>query len=152
MAKIKSCLDVFSCRSGQNVNFHKLVIIFNQNTPHSLKIRLANSVGINASNKKEKYLGITIVLSKDKKVACEEIIEKVKQRLQGWKKKTLSQVGRATLISSVASSLPSYQASSLILPYQICSKLDALLRGLTVKAFSKPRNRKKKKKKKTTTR
>ena len=38
----------------------------------------------------------------------------------------MSQAGRATLISSVASSLPSYQASSLILPNQVCSKLDAL--------------------------
>lgn len=81
MVKIKSCLDVFSCWSGQKVNFHKSVIIFSQNTPHSLKTRLANSVGINASNKKEKYLGIPIVLGKDKKAACEEIVEKVKQCL-----------------------------------------------------------------------
>ena len=116
MVKTKSCLDVFSCWSGQKVNFHKPIIIFSQNTPHSLKTRLANSIGINASNKKEKYLGIPIVSSKDKKVACEEIVEKIKQCLQGWKKKTLSQAGRATLISFVASSLSFYQASSLILP------------------------------------
>ena len=71
MAKIKSCLDVFSCWLGQKINFHKSVIIFSQNTPHSLKTRLANSVGINASNKKEKFLVIPIVSGKDKKAACE---------------------------------------------------------------------------------
>ena len=53
---------------------------------------------------------------RDKRVASEEIIDKVRQRLQGWKMKTLSQAGRTTLISSVASSIPSYQASSLLLP------------------------------------
>ena len=42
--------------------------------------------------------------------------------------KSLSQAGRATLITSVASSIPSYQTSSLILPLQTCSKLDALNR------------------------
>ena len=63
---------------------------------------------------------------RDKKAAAEEIIEKVKQRLQGWKMKTLSQVGQVTLISYVASSIPSYQASSLILPNEFCSKLDSL--------------------------
>ena len=40
--------------------------------------------------------------------------------------KTLSQAGRATLIISMANSCPSYQATSLLLPKQVCSKLDAL--------------------------
>ncbi|KAK9983251.1 hypothetical protein SO802_032776 [Lithocarpus litseifolius] len=99
-----------------------------KNAPHYLKSRLTNSIGINASNKKEKHLGIPIASSRDKKAAAEEIIEKVKQRLQGWKIKTLSQAGRAILISSVASSILSYQASSLILPNEVCSKLDSLNR------------------------
>ena len=90
------------------------------------KSRLANFIGINASNKKEKYLGIPIASGRDIKAIAEEMIEKVKQRLQGWKMKSLSQAGRATLITSMASSIPSYQASSLILPPQTCSKLDAL--------------------------
>ena len=47
------------------------------------KRRLANLIGINTSNKKEKYLGLPMVSSREKKVVVEEIIEKVKQRLQG---------------------------------------------------------------------
>jgi len=74
---------------GQKINFCKSVIIYSRNTPHYLKSRLANSIGINASNK-EKCLGILIASSRDKKAAPKEIIEKVKQRLQGWKMKTLS--------------------------------------------------------------
>ena len=43
--------------------------------------------------------------------------------------KTLSQVGGTTLIFSVASSIPSYQDSSLLLPKQACKKLDAMNRN-----------------------
>ena len=60
---------------------------------------------------------------RDRKIAIEETIDKVKQRLQGWKMKTLSQAGKTTLITSVASSFPYYQASSLLFPRQVCSKL-----------------------------
>ena len=93
------------------------------------KRRLANLIGINVSNKKEKYLGLPMVSGREKKVAVEEIIEKVKQRLQGWKMKTLSQAGRTTLISLVAVAMPSYQASSLLLPKKVWEKLDALNRN-----------------------
>ena len=43
--------------------------------------------------------------------------------------KTLSQAGRTTLISSVAVAMPSYQASSLLLPKKVCDKLDSLNRN-----------------------
>ena len=47
------------------------------------KRRLANLIGINASNEKEKYLGLPMVLGREKKAGVEEIIENMKQRLQG---------------------------------------------------------------------
>ena len=80
--RIKYCLDVFSSWSGQKIIFFKSFIIYSRNTPYYLKSRLANSIGINASNKKEKYLSIPIASGKDKKGATKEIIKKVKQRLQ----------------------------------------------------------------------
>ena len=116
MGSIKACLDTYSNWSGQKVNFGKSVIIFSKNVNEGVRSQLANYIGIQRSNRKEKYLGIPMASGRDKRVASEEIIDKVRQRLQGWKMKTLSQAGRTTLISSVASSIPSYQASSLLLP------------------------------------
>ena len=43
--------------------------------------------------------------------------------------KTFSQAGRTTLISSVVVAMPSYQASSLLLPKKVCEKLDILNRN-----------------------
>ena len=129
IGSIKACLDTFSDWSGQKVNFLKSVIIFSKNVNQGVRSQLANSIGIQMSNRKEKYLGIPMTSGKDKKAATEEIIEKVRQRLQGWKMKTLSQASKTTLISSVASSIPSYQASSLLLRKQVCNKLDSMNRN-----------------------
>ena len=63
------------------MNFFKYVIMLSKNMSQAYRRRLANSIGINASNKKEKYLGLPMVSGREKKAAVEEIIEKVKQRL-----------------------------------------------------------------------
>ena len=81
MNRIKICLDTFEKWQGQKVNFFKFVIIFSKNMPHAYKRRLANMIGINTSNKKEKYLGFSMASGREKKVATKKIIEKVKQRL-----------------------------------------------------------------------
>ena len=49
--------------------------------PHAYKRRLANMIGINTSNKKEKYLGFSMASGREKKAATKKIIERVKQRL-----------------------------------------------------------------------
>ena len=87
---IKACLDTYSNWFGQKVNFLKLVIIFSKKVNQGVRPQLANYLGIQRSNRKEKYLGIPMASGRDKKAASEEIIEKVRQRLQGWKIKTLS--------------------------------------------------------------
>ena len=129
MNQIKVCLDTFEKWSGQKVNFFKFVIMLSKNMSQAYKRRLDNLIGINALNKKEKYLGLPMVPGREKKAAIVEIIEKVKQRLQGWKVKTFSQLRRTTFIFSVAAAMPSYQALYLLLPKKVCEKLDSLNRN-----------------------
>ena len=58
------------------MNFFKSVIIFSKNMSQAYKRPLANLIGINSSNKKEKYLGIP--MGREKKATVKEIIENVK--------------------------------------------------------------------------
>jgi len=97
MERIKVILETYYNWFGQKVNLLKSVIIFSKNLSHRVKNHLARLIGINASNRKEKYLGIPMASSKDKKTALEEIIEKVKSKFQGWKMKTLSRRAELTL-------------------------------------------------------
>ena len=90
-------------KSGQEkVIFFKSVIIFKKNKSQAYNRKLANTIGINTSNKKGKYLGLPMALGREKNAATGEII------------------------SSVATVLPAYQASSLLLPKKVCDKLDSL--------------------------
>ncbi|KAK9995734.1 hypothetical protein SO802_020420 [Lithocarpus litseifolius] len=119
----------FSAWSGQKINLSKFVIMFSKNVSPLVKSRLANMLRINASNKREKYLGLPLVSGKEKRMVLQEVIDKVNSRLQGWKIKVLSQAARGSLIRSVSSSIPSYHMSSLLLPKSICKKLDSINRN-----------------------
>ena len=61
-----------------------------------------------------------------KAVNFEELVEKISNKLQGWKTK-LTQAGRVTLINSVLQSLPVYSFSCLKIPDKICTKLDSII-------------------------
>ncbi|GKB23822.1 hypothetical protein Tco_0863223 [Tanacetum coccineum] len=53
-----------------------------------------------------KYLGLSSVIGRSKKVVFRAIIDRIKKKLQGWKEKTLSIGGKEVLIKSVAQAMP----------------------------------------------
>ncbi|GMP64139.1 hypothetical protein CsSME_00025559 [Camellia sinensis var. sinensis] len=53
----------------------------------------------------------------------------MQKRLSGWKAITLSMAGRATLIKSVTSAIPSYTMQTMLLPKSICNDIDKLNRN-----------------------
>lgn len=57
------------------------------------------------------------------------IIEKVQSKLAGWKSNTLMQSGRATIIQTVTSTIPSYSMQTMHLPISVCNKLDRINRN-----------------------
>ncbi|GJS80664.1 hypothetical protein Tco_0730545 [Tanacetum coccineum] len=77
-----------------------------------------------------KYLGVLLVPSRLLYRDCMELMEKVKRRINDWKNKYLSLVGRAQLIRSVLSSTHIYWASVFILPSGLMLELEQLIRGL----------------------
>ena len=68
-------------------------------------------------------------MGNSKKRAFHGIIEKLQSRIEGWRAKTLSQVGRLVLIKFVAAALPSYAMSSFLLPNAFCFELDRILKN-----------------------
>jgi hypothetical protein len=54
------------------------------------------------------------------------LIQKVKNRINDWRNKTLSFAGRLQLISSVLTSIHVYWASMFLLPNHVCDSIDKL--------------------------
>ncbi|OMO56897.1 reverse transcriptase [Corchorus capsularis] len=75
-----------------------------------------------------KYLDVPLIHGRVVKGTYRELVDKVSSRLNGWKSKFLSLAGRATLIGSVTSLIPTYSMLTTKIPTGIICKLDSLNR------------------------
>ncbi|CAL9002046.1 unnamed protein product [Prunus brigantina] len=75
----------------------------------------------------EKYLGLPTVIGRKKKDCFNGIKERLRQKLNGWKEKLLSKVGKALLIKAVAQSIPNYAIGVFKLPITFCVDLNSMI-------------------------
>jgi predicted PurR-regulated permease PerM len=69
-------------------------------------------------------MGLPLLTGKTKSPAFSDILEKVQGKIEGWRSKTLSQVGKTILVKVVASAIPSYAMSYFLLLDGLCHALD----------------------------
>ncbi|XP_030479108.1 uncharacterized protein LOC115696343 [Cannabis sativa] len=142
------CLEKFCSWSGQKVNKMKTSIFFSQNTPNGMKQGIKALLGIGSPEGNVKYLGLPLFRSRQKDADFNFILDNLTSKLHGWKAKTLSKAGRATLIKSVGLSLPMYAMQTTKLSNRLATKIDGLVRdfwwgsekvnhGLHLKAWDK---------------
>ena len=93
------------------------------------QVSIARSLNVNLVQHPSKYLGINFKLKGNCITDFQFLIDKLNSKLQGWKARLLSQVGRTTLISSVLQSLPLYTFSCFKVPKSICNKMDSIVRS-----------------------
>ncbi|KAF7839251.1 ribonuclease H [Senna tora] len=76
-----------------------------------------------------KYLGVEIIHGRKTKCKFSHIMDKVQNRLAGWKANCLSMAERATLIQSVCSSMPLYHMQHNMLPKSVINQVEKLERA-----------------------
>jgi hypothetical protein len=122
-ASIMSCLDKYCRWSGQSINASKSSIHFSKNTNPTTSENISNIIPYPSNTNTSLYLGLPILIGNSKKRAFQGIIDKVLNRIEGWRAKTLSQVGILVLIKYVVAALPSCAISSFLLPNSFCTEL-----------------------------
>ncbi|KAG5529761.1 hypothetical protein RHGRI_030220 [Rhododendron griersonianum] len=122
-------LNEFCCMSGQTISLAKSKLFVSPNVPRNKARRLSAASGISLTNDLGKYLGIPLLHKRVSKDHFNHILEKIQKRLSCWKSNTLMLAGRATLIQSSASPIPSYTMQTMKFPASVCDKIDRLHRN-----------------------
>lgn len=76
----------------------------------------------------EEYLGLSVMVGRNKKASFGKIKQRVWKRLQGWEGKLLSQPGQEVLIKSVIQAIPTYTMSCFKLLVTLCHKIEEMVR------------------------
>uniref|UniRef100_A0A803NNM0 Uncharacterized protein n=1 Tax=Cannabis sativa TaxID=3483 RepID=A0A803NNM0_CANSA len=93
--------------------FRPLYLIFttmeeSNNTIEGMNRGIMQELGLNMATSNINYLGLPLFRSKLKDADFNFILESLVLKLHGWKLKSLSKAGRATLIKSVGLVVPIY--------------------------------------------
>ncbi|XP_060968465.1 uncharacterized protein LOC133036015 [Cannabis sativa] len=123
-----NCLEKFCEWSGQKVNKLKTSIFFSKNTPDGMRRGIKEALGLDSPEGVTKYLGLPLFRSRQKDADFNFILDNLTSKLQGWKAKTLSKGGRATLIKSVGLSMPIYAMQTTKLSNRLVNRIDGLIR------------------------
>ncbi|GKD95055.1 hypothetical protein Tco_1374892 [Tanacetum coccineum] len=86
------------------------------NVLNHVKIGILNVMPFSEGKLPVKYLRVPLLSSRLLNRDCKILVEKVKNRIEDWKNKSLSFAGRLQLCKSVISSMQVYWASVIILP------------------------------------
>ena len=99
--KIQEILDKYERAPGQKINSAKTTLFFSKTVIDSSKKEIKNLLGVLKIREYEKYLGLPVVIGRNKKASLNFIKDRVWGKLQQWKEKLLSQVGKRVLLKAV---------------------------------------------------
>ncbi|KAL9681437.1 hypothetical protein QQ045_013220 [Rhodiola kirilowii] len=98
---IKKILEEYETLSGQKINLSKSEIYFGRNIVESDRQIISEVLGVRHVETLSKYLGLPMTFEHNRTELFKEIIGRIWKKLQGWKEKTLSIVGKEVLIKAV---------------------------------------------------
>lgn len=84
-------------------------------------------MGAQVMNNCEKYLSLPMIGGKSKVGKFKELQERITKNVIGWKEKTISKVGRETLIKSMAQAIPTYFMSIFKILRRVCEGINLVL-------------------------
>eukprot|EP00253_Pinus_taeda_P018086 PITA_18086 len=131
MAKaFKSILQKYCSVTGALISERKSAV-YGWNSDQQTIDRIASELGFKgyAEWDKIKYLGLPLTMGSNRNNLWEEVISKFNKKIAAWGGVWLSSGGKLTLIRSVLSALPTFQASLLLAPRQIADQISCLIRN-----------------------
>lgn len=122
-------LHLFERASGQKINFTKSSLYFSSKTPKAQRAKIGNMLRMQVVENMEAYLGLPMVVGKNKTNVFRKAVDRVSTRIQGWSKRLLSYGGKEVFLKAILQSLPTYYFSVFLLPIGIIEKMESKCRN-----------------------
>ncbi|GKC30130.1 RNA-directed DNA polymerase, eukaryota, reverse transcriptase zinc-binding domain protein [Tanacetum coccineum] len=125
---LKEGLMEFNKVSGLVPNMNKSTIFFGS-VKESEKQRNLEVMPFSVGTLPMKYLGVPLITKNIGVSECNQLGEKVKQKVNDWKNKALSYAGRLHLVAYVLASMHIYWASVFLIPKTTVKDIEKALKG-----------------------
>jgi hypothetical protein len=125
---LMKCLNSYCLWSGQSISLEKTGVFASKGVHAQFLSQIRNIWGLKRLHQGVKYLGVPLFLSNNRVKDFSYVKERLESRTSGWKCKSLSWMGRATMIKSVAQSIPIYPIAAFQLPKILYEDMDSVVR------------------------
>ena len=126
---IRDALDEFCTRFSQSISEGKSKVIFSLNVDRDTWESLYDILGFSSTPNLVKYLGFPIRHRGSSSQDFNFVLERVKQKLAGWKANLLSFAGRTILVQASSSTIPAYIMQCNALPGNLLENIDGVNRN-----------------------
>jgi hypothetical protein len=124
---LQQVLDTYCANSGQLVSLSKSSVFFSPCTNSLMRAEICEALHIDTEALSDKYLGLPALVGADRSDCFQHFIERIIQRINGWKEKQLSIGGKEILLKMFAQAISVYAMSVFLIPKGVCkAMMDAI--------------------------
>ncbi|XP_047260324.1 uncharacterized protein LOC124893343, partial [Capsicum annuum] len=124
---VSSTLEGYEAVPGQKINKGKSALNIHKGVSNGTMVMAEVTTGILRGEFPFNYLGCPIFYMREKKDFFQQLMNKIANKLQGWKRKLLSYGGKAVLIQHVLQSIPIHSLSVMNPPLNVLNTLQKAL-------------------------
>ncbi|KAA3459022.1 reverse transcriptase [Gossypium australe] len=124
---LKEIFKEYEVCSGQCVNFEKSSVFFSSNVNDQERNLVCQALNVQNSNDPNKYLGLQSMVGRKRKLAFQVLKDRLKQRINSWSTRHISQGGREVFIKAILQAIPTYSMTCFLLPKSLCLELESIM-------------------------
>ncbi|XP_017609583.1 uncharacterized protein LOC108455547 [Gossypium arboreum] len=88
---------------------------------------VVHQLGVRSSTDSERYLGLPSLVGKKKKASFQALKDRLKQRIDNWSIRYLSQGGKEVFIKAILQAIPTYSMACFLLPKSFCVEMEGII-------------------------
>ena len=124
---ILNILQVYEKTLGQMINTKKSTLFFSKSVTEEVKNSIKAKLEVLEIKQYEMYLGLPTVVGKNRSASLNYIKDRIWGKLQIWKEKLLSQVGKEVLLKAVVQAISTFAMGCFKPPLGICRDIEMLI-------------------------